>query len=80
MLIDVEPGTAWQRVSGSDRPLAQEEDEFHALHRERQPVYEAVADARAVDIDGILLAAAGVHVELGGDRRPRRAGAGRRGG
>ena len=41
------------------------EDEFHALHRERQPVYEAVADARATEVDGILLAAAGVHVELG---------------
>ena len=66
VLIDVEPELAWQRVSGSDRPLAQSEDEFHALHRERQPVYDAVADARATDVDGILLAAAGVHVELGG--------------
>ena len=65
VLIDVEPETAWQRVSGSDRPLAQAEEEFHALHRERQPVYEAVADGRATDVDGILLAAAGVYVELG---------------
>ena len=65
VLIDVEPDLAWQRVSGGDRPLAQAEDEFHALHRERQPVYEAVADARATEVDGILLAAAGVHVELG---------------
>ena len=65
VLIDVEPETAWQRVAGSARPLAQEEDAFHALHRDRQPVYDAVADARARDVDGILLAAAGVHVELG---------------
>jgi shikimate kinase/3-dehydroquinate synthase len=65
VLIDVEPETAWQRVSGSDRPLAQEEDAFNALHRDRQPVYDAVADARARDVDGILLAAAGVHVEVG---------------
>jgi shikimate kinase len=65
VLVDVEPEIAWQRVSGSDRPLAQEENAFHALHRERQPVYDAVADARARDVDGILLAAAGVHVELG---------------
>ena len=65
VLIEVEPEIAWQRVSGSDRPLAQAEDEFHALHRERRPVYEAVADARATDVDGILLAAAGVHVEVG---------------
>jgi 3-dehydroquinate synthetase/shikimate kinase len=65
VLIDVEPELAWQRVSGGDRPLAQQEDAFHALHRERQPVYDAVADARARDVDGILLASAGVHVELG---------------
>ena len=65
VLIDVEPETAWQRVSGSDRPLARAEDEFHALHRDRQPVYDAVADARARDVPGIVLAAAGVHVELG---------------
>jgi shikimate kinase/3-dehydroquinate synthase len=65
VMIDVEPETAWRRVAGTGRPLARSEDEFHALHRERQPVYDSVADARAVDVDGILLAAAGVHVELG---------------
>ncbi len=65
VLIDVEPETAWRRVAGSDRPLAQDEEGFHSLHRDRQPLYEAVADARARDVDGIVLAAAGVHVELG---------------
>ena len=65
VLIDVEPGTAWERVSGSDRPLARDEAGFHALHAERQPVYDAVADARARDVDGIVLAAAGIHVEPG---------------
>ncbi|HEY1316188.1 MAG TPA: bifunctional shikimate kinase/3-dehydroquinate synthase [Gaiella sp.] len=65
VLIDVEPGTAWQRVSGTDRPLARDEGEFQALHRDRQPVYDAVADARAQDVEGIVLAAAGVHVEVG---------------
>jgi shikimate kinase/3-dehydroquinate synthase len=65
VLLDVEPETAWQRVEGTDRPLAQDEDAFRALHRERQPVYEAVADGQARDVDGILLAAAGVHVETG---------------
>jgi shikimate kinase/3-dehydroquinate synthase len=65
VLLDVEPETAWGRVEGTDRPLALDEDAFHALHRERQPVYEAVADAQACDVDGILLAAAGVHVETG---------------
>jgi shikimate kinase/3-dehydroquinate synthase len=65
VLIDVEPETAWRRVAGTERPLARSEDEFHALHRERQPLYDAVADARATDVDGILLGAAAVHVELG---------------
>jgi 3-dehydroquinate synthetase/shikimate kinase len=65
VLIDVEPEIAWRRVAGSDRPLAQDEDAFHALHRDRQPLYEEVADAQARDVDAIVLAAAGVHVELG---------------
>ncbi len=65
VLLDVEPETAWERVSGSDRPLAQDEEAFHALHRNRQPLYEDASDARARDVDGILLAAAGVHVESG---------------
>jgi len=65
VLLDVDPETAWQRVGGSGRPLARDETSFHALHRERQPLYEDVADARARDVDGILLAAGGVHVELG---------------
>jgi shikimate kinase/3-dehydroquinate synthase len=65
VLLDVDPDTAWQRVVGSGRPLAQAEAEFHSLHRERQPLYEAVADAHARDVDGILLAAGGVHVEAG---------------
>lgn len=65
VLLDVDPDTAWERVAGSDRPLARERDQFDALLRDRQPVYEAVADAQARDVDGILLAAAGVHVELG---------------
>ncbi len=65
MLLDVDPETAWERVAGADRPLARDEDAFHALHRDRQPLYEAVADARARDVDGVLLGAGGVHVELG---------------
>jgi len=65
VLLDVEPDVAWERVAGSDRPLAQSEADFHALHRERLPVYDEVADARAGDADGILLAAGGVVVEAG---------------
>ena len=65
VLLEVDPATAWERVAGSDRPLAQDREEFHSLHRDRQPLYEAVADAHAREIDEILLAAAGVHVEAG---------------
>jgi 3-dehydroquinate synthetase/shikimate kinase len=65
VLLDVDPATAWRRVAGSDRPLAQAEEDFHALHRDRQPLYQSVADAHARDADGAILAAAGVHVELG---------------
>lgn len=65
VLLDVDTATAWARARDSGRPLAQTEEEFHALHRDRQPLYEAVADARAHEADGVVLAVAGVHVELG---------------
>jgi shikimate kinase/3-dehydroquinate synthase len=63
--IEVDPSTAWSRVSHSDRPLARDEASFTALWERRQPLYGAVADATATDLDGIALAAAGVHVERG---------------
>ena len=62
VLLDVDPEVAWTRVAGSGRPLAQEPEEFHALHRDRQPLYEEVAVAHAGDADEVVLAAAGVHV------------------
>ena len=65
VLLDVDADEAWQRTRGSDRPLAQDEAQFRALYGERQAVYRAVADAVASDVDGVLLAAAGVHHELG---------------
>ncbi len=65
VLLDVDPEIAWERVAGGDRPLAQDADAFHALHRDRQPLYEDVADAHARDIDGVILAAGGVQVEVG---------------
>ena len=65
VLLDVDADEAWERTRGSDRPLAQDEAQFRALHAERQPIYGAVADAVATDVDGVLLAAAGVHHELG---------------
>ena len=65
VLLDVDPETAWARVAGSDRPLAASREAFEGLHRERQPVYEQLADGRAHDLEGVLLAAGGVHVESG---------------
>jgi shikimate kinase / 3-dehydroquinate synthase len=65
VLVEVEVDTAWERVRGSDRPLARDEAEFRKLYEERQPLYRDAADAVANDADGVILAAAGVHHELG---------------
>jgi shikimate kinase/3-dehydroquinate synthase len=65
VLLDVEVDEAWQRVANSARPLAADPEKFRSLHAERDPLYTEVADARARDVDGIVLAAAGVHMQLG---------------
>ena len=64
-LVEVDAETAWARTRGTDRPLAQDEGQFRRLHAERAPLYAKVADARANDVDGVVLAAAGIHVEAG---------------
>jgi shikimate kinase/3-dehydroquinate synthase len=43
--LDVGAETAWQRAAGDDRPLARDRAAFEALHAERRPLYESVADA-----------------------------------
>jgi 3-dehydroquinate synthetase len=65
VLIDVDVEAAWERVRGSDRPLARDEGEFRRLYEERRPVYADVADAVARDADDVVLAAAGVYVGVG---------------
>ena len=66
VLLEVEPGVAWERAStAGGRPLALDEEAFHALYLERLPVYEESADARAHDADGVVLAAAGIDVRIG---------------
>jgi 3-dehydroquinate synthetase len=65
VLVDVDPDTAWERVRGGDRPLAQDEVDFRRLYEERAPLYREVADTVARDADDAVLAAAGVHVERG---------------
>jgi shikimate kinase/3-dehydroquinate synthase len=63
--LDVDVATAWERVRESDRPLAQDETEFRRRYALRASLYDEVADASATDVDGVVLAAAGVHVESG---------------
>lgn len=65
VLLDVDADTAWERARGTDRPLAADEGEFRRLYDDRQPLYHAVADAVADDADGAILAAAGIHHEVG---------------
>jgi 3-dehydroquinate synthetase/shikimate kinase len=65
ILLETTPEEAWKRVALADRPLARDADAFRRLYEERTPLYEAVADAHARDVDGAILAAAGVHVWTG---------------
>lgn len=65
VFVDVDVERAWERVRGSDRPLAQDEARFRQLYAERRETYLAAADAVATDADGVLLAAGGIVVERG---------------
>jgi 3-dehydroquinate synthetase/shikimate kinase len=65
VVVDVEPDVAWERARGTTRPLAEDEEAFRALFRERATLYAEVGDARARDEDGVVLAAAGVEVGNG---------------
>ena len=65
VLLETPVDVAWERVAGSDRPLARDESRFRTLYEERSPLYEQVADARASDLDGAVLATAGVEVGEG---------------
>jgi shikimate kinase / 3-dehydroquinate synthase len=65
VLLDVEVETAWERTRGTDRPLAQDETEFRRRFELRRRLYAELADARARDADDVVLAAAGVHAEVG---------------
>ena len=69
VLVDVDPKTAWERVEGTDRPLAQERGAFFALYDQRVPLYREVADVIPRDVDDVVLAAAGVNVERGALRK-----------
>jgi shikimate kinase/3-dehydroquinate synthase len=46
VLLEVSARTAWERVGDHEgqRPLAREREQFFALHAEREPIYEELAD------------------------------------
>jgi shikimate kinase/3-dehydroquinate synthase len=52
--MDVSAETAWRRAAGDDRPLAADRAAFEALHAERRPLYEAVADAYLPEGDRLV--------------------------
>jgi shikimate kinase / 3-dehydroquinate synthase len=49
VLLDVDVETAWRRAGGKRRPLARDRERFVALHAERAPLYEDLADAILLD-------------------------------
>src|SRR5262249_60209474 len=63
--VAIDAADAWARVADSDRPLARDEQSFRALHARRTPLYAQAADAVAGDVEGVVLAAAGIVVEEG---------------
>jgi shikimate kinase / 3-dehydroquinate synthase len=68
--VDVE--TAWARARGSDRPLAQSEEDFRRLYESRERVYADAADAMAGDPEGVLRASLRIVVERGARPHPER--------
>ena len=45
VLLEIDAATAWQRIEGTDRPLATSEEGVAKLLAERAPFYEELADA-----------------------------------
>jgi shikimate kinase / 3-dehydroquinate synthase len=45
VLLEIDAATAWQRIEGTERPLATSEEEVARLLAERAPFYEELADA-----------------------------------
>jgi shikimate kinase/3-dehydroquinate synthase len=58
--LEIEPEEAWDRVAASDRPLARDPEAFRSLYEERRGLYAAAGDGVARDLEGAVLAAAGI--------------------
>jgi shikimate kinase / 3-dehydroquinate synthase len=65
VFLDVDVETAWERVRGSNRPLAQREEDFRELYASRIPLYRQLGDGIAGDADGVLLSSLGITVGNG---------------
>jgi shikimate kinase/3-dehydroquinate synthase len=65
VFLDVSVETAWKRVRGSDRPLAQREAEFRKLYESRQSAYTDAANAIGETAEDVLLAALAIAVPGG---------------
>jgi shikimate kinase / 3-dehydroquinate synthase len=64
VLVDVDVDSAWERVHGSNRPLARDEAAFRRLYDDRGKIYAEVAQWTADDSDGVLLGA--LRIAFGG--------------
>ena len=49
VLLDVDIETAWRRAGNKRRPLARDRERFVALHAQRRPLYDSLADAVLLD-------------------------------
>jgi len=65
VLVDVDVDSAWERVQGSNRPLARDEAAFRRLYDDRGKIYAEVAQWTADDSDGVLLGA--LRIAFGGN-------------
>jgi shikimate kinase / 3-dehydroquinate synthase len=65
VLLEVEVDEAWERVRRSARPLAEDTEQFGKLYERRRALYEEAADARAREMDDVLLAALGIRIGRG---------------
>lgn len=55
--VPVDSETAWGRVRGSGRPLAQDRDRFQRLYEERFEVYDVLAQGSGNDPEAVFLSA-----------------------
>jgi shikimate kinase/3-dehydroquinate synthase len=53
--VPVDVDTAWMRVSGSGRPLAQDRERFGRLYEDRVEIYDVIADGGGEDAEALLL-------------------------